>query len=98
VYAVLGGGHPRTYSHNNLSFLFLLVYYEFGSKKSKKCKHISCEHPHIISEFFNACKFKFERKVSWYHIGYGVTRYFPRVTPTAMWFASIMQPCSMSYV
>jgi hypothetical protein len=52
------------YSHCNLSFLFLLLYFDFGSKKSRKCKHISCEHHTFISEFFETEKFDFLRLVS----------------------------------
>jgi hypothetical protein len=37
------------YSHNNLSFLFLLVYFELSSKNSRKCEHPSCKHLQILS-------------------------------------------------
>jgi hypothetical protein len=33
------------YSHSNFSFLFLRVYFKFGSEKLRECKYTSSEHP-----------------------------------------------------
>jgi hypothetical protein len=40
------------YSYINLSFLFLHMHFEFGSKKFRDGKHKYYEHIHIFSNFF----------------------------------------------
>jgi hypothetical protein len=49
----------------DFSFLFLLVYFEFGSENFRDCKDVSCEHPQFYSKFFCHLHFEILKVVSW---------------------------------
>jgi hypothetical protein len=61
----------------DLSFLLLLVYFEFDSENSRNCKDISCVHIKFCSKFFCHLNFEILQVVSWYHFRYGITGYLP---------------------
>jgi hypothetical protein len=53
--------------------LFVLpVYLEFDSENYRDIIHISCEHTHLFSNFFETYKFKFLDVVAWYHLTCGI--------------------------
>jgi hypothetical protein len=54
------------YSHSNFSsFLFLHVYFKFGSGNLRECKYTSCEHLQICFNFFWYMEFECSHVVSW---------------------------------
>ncbi|EMS67807.1 Poly(rC)-binding protein 1 [Triticum urartu] len=71
-----GGGYGAHYPPNygnlwalSYSILYLMVHHPYGKEKKRllDCRHMCCEHPQIVFEFFEAFKFHFLKLISWEH-------------------------------
>jgi hypothetical protein len=63
--------HKYHYSHIDLSFLFLRMYFKFGSENYRDRRHISCELTYAFRIFWNI-----ENMGAWYHVNSGTMWYF----------------------